>query len=129
MPHNHITCVLTISHPENSSTPALVELATLGLRSGHATSKPPNQHFSFVILNTFVYLNYSFLLPPRGRDSLGAKKWTRGRRVMSSSLVPMKTQRVGKRFTLNLPRAQITSRRCGVVVRIGGASSGVLLVT
>ncbi|GFT55055.1 uncharacterized protein TNCV_2325601 [Trichonephila clavipes] len=53
----------------------------------------------------------------------------RGSHVMSSSPVPLKTRRVGKRCTLNLSRAQTTSRWCGVVVRRGGASSGVVLVT
>ncbi|GFX85210.1 hypothetical protein TNCV_1647571 [Trichonephila clavipes] len=53
----------------------------------------------------------------------------RGWHVMSSSPVPLKNRRVGKRCTLNLPRAQTSSRRCGVVVRRSGASSGVVLVT
>ncbi|GFV02394.1 uncharacterized protein TNCV_1023221 [Trichonephila clavipes] len=51
-----------------------------------------------------------------------------GRYVMSSSPVPLKTCRVGQRCTLNLSRAE-TSSRCGVVVRRGGASSGVVHVT
>ncbi|GFW33836.1 uncharacterized protein TNCV_3589211 [Trichonephila clavipes] len=52
-----------------------------------------------------------------------------GRHVMSSSPVPLKTRRVGQRCTLNLPRAQTSSRCCGMVVRRGGASSGVILPT
>ncbi|GFU02794.1 uncharacterized protein TNCV_1893311, partial [Trichonephila clavipes] len=52
-----------------------------------------------------------------------------GRHVVSSSPVPLKTRRVGKRCTLNLYRAQTSSRWCGVVVRRGSASSGVVLVT
>ncbi|GFT57033.1 uncharacterized protein TNCV_1690981 [Trichonephila clavipes] len=51
------------------------------------------------------------------------------RHVMSSSPVPLKTRRVGERCTLNLSIAQTSSRWCGVVVRRGGASSGVVLVT
>ncbi|GFU82057.1 uncharacterized protein TNCV_517371 [Trichonephila clavipes] len=47
---------------------------------------------------------------------------------MSLSSVPLKTRRVGENCTLNLTRAQTSSRRCGVVVR-RGASSGVVLVT
>ncbi|GFV03857.1 hypothetical protein TNCV_2163761 [Trichonephila clavipes] len=39
---------------------------------------------------------------------------------MSSSLVPLKTHRVGKRCPLNLSRDQTFSRCCGVVVRTGG---------
>ncbi|GFX71064.1 uncharacterized protein TNCV_3648291 [Trichonephila clavipes] len=39
------------------------------------------------------------------------------------------TSRVGQRCTLNLSRAETSSRWCGVVVRRGGASSGVVHVT
>ncbi|GFX36771.1 uncharacterized protein TNCV_5036071 [Trichonephila clavipes] len=49
--------------------------------------------------------------------------------VTSSSPVPLKTCRVGQRCTLNLSRAETSSRWCGVVVRRGGASSGVIHVT
>ncbi|GFX70087.1 uncharacterized protein TNCV_4615251 [Trichonephila clavipes] len=45
--------------------------------------------------------------------------------VTSSSPVPLKTCRVGQRCTLNLSRAEMSSRWCGVVIRRGGASSGV----
>ncbi|GFV78187.1 uncharacterized protein TNCV_1036551 [Trichonephila clavipes] len=48
---------------------------------------------------------------------------------MSSSPVPLKTHRVGQRCTLNLSRAETSSRWCGVVVRRKGASSGVVHVT
>ncbi|GFU69207.1 uncharacterized protein TNCV_3284851 [Trichonephila clavipes] len=40
--------------------------------------------------------------------------------VMSLSPVPQKTRRVGKRCTLNLSRAETSSRWCGVVVMRGG---------
>ncbi|GFU28083.1 uncharacterized protein TNCV_3153951 [Trichonephila clavipes] len=60
-------------------------------------------------------------------------KWYRYRivacLVTSSSPVPLKTRRVGQRCTLNLSRAETSSRWCGVVVRRGGASSGVVHVT
>ncbi|GFV62103.1 uncharacterized protein TNCV_4109061 [Trichonephila clavipes] len=49
--------------------------------------------------------------------------------VTSSCPVPLKTRRVGQRFTLNLSRAETSSRWCGVVVRRRGASSGVVHVT
>ncbi|GFV47094.1 uncharacterized protein TNCV_197891 [Trichonephila clavipes] len=52
-----------------------------------------------------------------------------GRHVMSSSPVPLKTRRVGQRCTLNLSRAETSSRWCGVVDRKEGASSGVVHVT
>ncbi|GFT65969.1 hypothetical protein TNCV_375461 [Trichonephila clavipes] len=40
-----------------------------------------------------------------------------GRHDMSSSLVPIKTRRVGARCTLNMSRAETPSRWCSVVVR------------
>ncbi|GFW98980.1 uncharacterized protein TNCV_1781991 [Trichonephila clavipes] len=49
--------------------------------------------------------------------------------VTSSSPVPLKTLLVGQRCTLNLSRAETSSRWCGVVVRRRGASSGVVHVT
>ncbi|GFV42274.1 uncharacterized protein TNCV_3165051 [Trichonephila clavipes] len=49
--------------------------------------------------------------------------------VTSSRPVPPKTRRVGQRCTLNLSRAETSSRWCGVVVRTGGANSGVVHVT
>ncbi|GFT05775.1 uncharacterized protein TNCV_3925661 [Trichonephila clavipes] len=55
--------------------------------------------------------------------------WTVAGLVMSSSPMPLKTCRVGQRCTLNLSRAEMSSRWCGVVVRRGGASSGVVHVT
>ncbi|GFY26365.1 uncharacterized protein TNCV_25621 [Trichonephila clavipes] len=39
--------------------------------------------------------------------------------LTSSSPVPLKTRRVGQRCTLNLSRAETSSRWCGVVVRRG----------
>ncbi|GFW73103.1 uncharacterized protein TNCV_832221 [Trichonephila clavipes] len=52
----------------------------------------------------------------RGHGSLVVKV---SDRVMSSSRVPLETRRVGKRCTLNLSRAQTSSRWCGVVRRGG----------
>ncbi|GFU18732.1 uncharacterized protein TNCV_1352821 [Trichonephila clavipes] len=49
--------------------------------------------------------------------------------VTSSSPVPLKTRRVGQRCTLKLSGDETSSRWCGVVVRRGGASSGVVHVT
>ncbi|GFT81394.1 uncharacterized protein TNCV_3672751 [Trichonephila clavipes] len=49
--------------------------------------------------------------------------------VTSSSPVPLKSRRAGQRCTLNLSRAETSSRWCGVVVRRGGASSSVIHVT
>ncbi|GFX87621.1 uncharacterized protein TNCV_2465141 [Trichonephila clavipes] len=64
--------------------------------------------------------------------SVGSTKWASaavaewyGHRIVagfvtSSSPVPLKTRRVGQRCTLNLSRAETSSRWCGVVVRRGG---------
>ncbi|GFS61893.1 uncharacterized protein TNCV_2592101 [Trichonephila clavipes] len=67
--------------------------------------------------------------PPREDDRFGmmAKVVVFG--TEGSSPVPLKTRRVGQRCTLNLSRAETSSRWCGVVVRRGGASSGVVHVT
>ncbi|GFX53252.1 uncharacterized protein TNCV_362461 [Trichonephila clavipes] len=51
------------------------------------------------------------------------------RHAMSLIPVPLKTRRVEQRCMLNLSRAETSSRWCGVVVRRGGASSGVVHVT
>ncbi|GFX44281.1 uncharacterized protein TNCV_4376691 [Trichonephila clavipes] len=65
--------------------------------------------------------------------SAAVAEWYRYRTVacfvMGSNPVPLKTLRVGQRCTLNLSRAETSSRWCGVVVRRGGASSGVVHVT
>ncbi|GFU63525.1 hypothetical protein TNCV_1000761 [Trichonephila clavipes] len=49
--------------------------------------------------------------------------------VTSSSPVPLETRRVGERGVSNLTRVQTFFRWCGVVVRRGDASLGVVLVT
>ncbi|GFV64079.1 uncharacterized protein TNCV_2461061 [Trichonephila clavipes] len=67
------------------------------------------------------------------KEVAAVAEWSRYRiaagLVTSSSLVPVKTRRVGERGTLNLSRAQTSSRVCGVVVRRVGASSGIVHVT
>ncbi|GFX42646.1 uncharacterized protein TNCV_2689461 [Trichonephila clavipes] len=66
-------------------------------------------------------------------DVAGVAEWYRYQimacLVMSSSPVSLKTRYVGQRCMLNLSRAETSSRWCGVVVRRGGASSGVVHVT
>ncbi|GFX58154.1 hypothetical protein TNCV_4049121 [Trichonephila clavipes] len=64
-----------------------------------------------------------------GRGSLVVKVSDCGWYIMSSSPVPIKTYRGGERCTLNLSKAQASSRWCSVVVRRLGTSSGVVLVT
>ncbi|GFX51880.1 uncharacterized protein TNCV_3062981 [Trichonephila clavipes] len=69
----------------------------------------------------------------RTKQEAAVAEWYRYRTVAcfvtGSSPVPLKTRRVGQRCTLNLSRAETSSRWCGVVVRRGGASSGVVHVT
>ncbi|GFS84457.1 uncharacterized protein TNCV_4606411 [Trichonephila clavipes] len=52
----------------------------------------------------------------KGCGSPVVKVSDHGRHVMSSSPVPLKTRRVGQRCTLNLSRAETSSRWCDVVV-------------
>ncbi|GFT68497.1 hypothetical protein TNCV_1896941 [Trichonephila clavipes] len=56
-----------------------------------------------------------FRIPPGSCGSPVVKVCDRGRHVMSSSPVPLKTRRVGQQCTLNLSRAETSSRWCGVV--------------
>ncbi|GFW23852.1 hypothetical protein TNCV_945371 [Trichonephila clavipes] len=75
---------------------------------------------------------FSYELPSiteRGCGSPVIKVPDHGRHVMSSSPVPLKTCRVGQRYTLNLSRAQTSSRWYSVVVRREDASSDVVHVT
>ncbi|GFW80701.1 hypothetical protein TNCV_3235531 [Trichonephila clavipes] len=65
----------------------------------------------------------------RGRGSLVVKASDRGWLVTSSSPLPLKTRPVGERCTLNLSRAETSSRWCGVVVRRCDTSSGVVFIT
>ncbi|GFW26169.1 hypothetical protein TNCV_3396651 [Trichonephila clavipes] len=57
--------------------------------------------------------------------SLVVKVSDHGRYFMNLSPVPLKTRRVGERCTINISRAQTSSRWCGVVVRRRADSSGV----
>ncbi|GFY03390.1 uncharacterized protein TNCV_1173481 [Trichonephila clavipes] len=59
-------------------------------------------------------------LSSQGCGSPVVKVSNHGRHVMSSIPVTPKTRRVGQRCTLNLSRAETSSRWCGVVVRRGG---------
>ncbi|GFU08114.1 uncharacterized protein TNCV_1528351 [Trichonephila clavipes] len=73
------------------------------------------------------------VLPKLEEKVAAVAEWYRYRTVAclvtSSSPVPLKIRRVEQRCTLNLSRAETSFRWCGVVVRRGGASSGVVHVT
>ncbi|GFS91873.1 hypothetical protein TNCV_1930581 [Trichonephila clavipes] len=64
-----------------------------------------------------------------GCGSLVIKVSDRSWHVTSSSLVPLKTCRVGERCPFNLSKTQTPSRWCDLVVRRGGTSSSVVPVT
>ncbi|GFW15168.1 uncharacterized protein TNCV_173151 [Trichonephila clavipes] len=92
-------------------------LLEINLPSGQRIRGRRVMSFSLVLLKVAAVANWS-----RYRIVAGL--------VMNSSAVPLKTRRVGQRCTLNLSRAETSSRWCGVVVRRGGtASSGVVHVT
>ncbi|GFV51100.1 uncharacterized protein TNCV_4743771 [Trichonephila clavipes] len=55
-----------------------------------------------------------------GRGILVVKVSDWGSHVTNLNPVPLKTPRVGQRCTLNLSRAETSSRWCGVIVRRGG---------
>ncbi|GFX80750.1 uncharacterized protein TNCV_553901 [Trichonephila clavipes] len=80
-----------------------------------------------------VWHDYTRAFGDGTRNVAAVAEWYRYRTVAcfvtGSSPVPLKTRRVGQRCTLNLSRAETSSRWCGVVVRRGGASSGVVHVT
>ncbi|GFW33992.1 hypothetical protein TNCV_286761 [Trichonephila clavipes] len=52
----------------------------------------------------------------RGHGILVVNVLDRGWRVKSSYRVPLKIRHVGERFTLNLLRAQMSSRWCGILL-------------
>ncbi|GFW13577.1 hypothetical protein TNCV_1210431 [Trichonephila clavipes] len=81
------------------------------------------------IIKQDTYLQVPRFHSKRGCGSLVVNVSDHGRHVMNSSPVLLKTHRVAQRCTLNLSRAETSSRWCGVVVRRGGASSGVVHVT
>ncbi|GFU18279.1 integrase catalytic domain-containing protein [Trichonephila clavipes] len=90
--------------------------------------------FCFTHHNSLIHFSREKTRNPTPTSNLGCgspvvKVSDHGRHVMSSSPVPLKTRRVGQRCTLNLSRVETSSRWCGVVVRRGGASSGVVHVT
>ncbi|PRD35321.1 UNVERIFIED_CONTAM: hypothetical protein NCL1_11868 [Trichonephila clavipes] len=64
-----------------------------------------------------------------GRGSLVVKVLDRGWHVIEFDPSTSKDPLCRERCTLNLSRAQTSSRWCGVVVRRGGVSSGVVLVS
>ncbi|GFV73601.1 uncharacterized protein TNCV_1269811 [Trichonephila clavipes] len=103
----------------------------------------PLDYFLWVASENEIISNQSISITISHFDSLitrsqkqlvaAVAEWYRYRTVVclvrSSNPVPLKTRRVGQRCTLNLSRAETSSRWFGVVVRRGGAISGVIHVT
>ncbi|GFS59967.1 uncharacterized protein TNCV_3957601 [Trichonephila clavipes] len=71
--------------------------------------------------------------PSRREGEATVAEWSRYQivagLVTSSSPVPLKTSRIGEQCTVNLSRAETSSRWCSVIVRRVDASSGVVHVT
>ncbi|GFS82256.1 uncharacterized protein TNCV_3340081 [Trichonephila clavipes] len=110
----------------------LVEMASLNsVQLELILKKMHNSLFTVFTARRFLSSVHTFpmTLKIRGCGSPVVRVSDHGRYVMSSSPVPLKTRRVGQRRTLNLSRAETSSRWCGVVVRRGGASSSVVRVT
>ncbi|PRD32692.1 UNVERIFIED_CONTAM: hypothetical protein NCL1_19675 [Trichonephila clavipes] len=115
------------------------ETRQLNFKSRFNNSKKRNFLLSVSILLPFATpLDFDFhkSLFSSGTLLLGVAavaEWYRYRLVAdivtSSSPVPLKTHRVEQRCTLNLSRAETSSRWCGVVGRKGGDCSGVIHVT
>ncbi|GFU65160.1 uncharacterized protein TNCV_4056301 [Trichonephila clavipes] len=89
----------------------------------HSISIPVGLRLLHTININFTALPPQTCLPhvAWGCGSPVVKVSNHGRHVMSSIPVPLKTRRVGQRCTLNLSRAETSSRWCGVVVRRGGS--------
>ncbi|GFW15159.1 hypothetical protein TNCV_173061 [Trichonephila clavipes] len=94
--------------------------------NNNESSKGPSNADAFSALETAMESSSPF---SGACGSPVVKVSDHGRHVTSSSTVPLKTRHLGARCTLNLPRAQASYRWYGVVVRIRGASLGVVLVT
>ncbi|GFY23223.1 uncharacterized protein TNCV_3764621 [Trichonephila clavipes] len=108
----------SISSPGFEPSPYGTAVSTANHCTGWATRKFES---SIPITTTST-----FRLSVRSRPTSVAAvaEWYRYRTVAcfvtGSSPVPLKTRRVGQRCTLNLSRAETSSRWCGVVVRRGG---------
>ncbi|GFV40190.1 uncharacterized protein TNCV_4462421 [Trichonephila clavipes] len=101
---------------------ALLSECQFHAKSSHDLPSSPRKALSLILKGRL-----------NGKGEAAVAEWYRYRTVAcfvtGSSPVPLKTRRVGQRCTLNLSRAETSSRWCGVVVRSGGASSGVVHVT
>ncbi|GFT19653.1 uncharacterized protein TNCV_2535171 [Trichonephila clavipes] len=123
---NQTSVTTELSYAKVCSNETEQQMAPRGETQNQTTNeKTPENNNTPNFLNFATYINEL--------QEAAVAEWYRYRivacLVTSSSLVPLKTRRVGQRCTLNLSRAETSSRWCGVVVRRGGASSGVVHVT
>ncbi|GFT89846.1 uncharacterized protein TNCV_1665851 [Trichonephila clavipes] len=88
-----------VNHPVPSTTEPSTRLVRVGTDACE----------SIIILTYVAKTMISITI----HGSLVVKVSYRGWRVMSSSGVPLKTRRLGERCTLNLLKAQTSSRWCG----------------
>ncbi|GFX83569.1 uncharacterized protein TNCV_325181 [Trichonephila clavipes] len=122
---------VTSSSPLPVKTRCVGERCTLNLSRAETFSR----WCGMVVRSEWVQaqLECTLLISPDKPLVAAVAEWYRYRTVAclvtSSSPVPLKTRRVGQRCTLNLSSAETSSRWFGVVVRRGGASSGVVHVT
>ncbi|GFU50209.1 retrovirus-related Pol polyprotein from transposon 17.6 [Trichonephila clavipes] len=99
-------------------------------RNNRSRKFMPKREGPYLILALRSPVTYQIADPTNPDQALGTyhvaavAEWYRYRTVAcivtGSSPVPLKTRRVGQRCTLNLSRAETSSRWCGVVVRRGG---------
>ncbi|GFW36375.1 uncharacterized protein TNCV_3712941 [Trichonephila clavipes] len=120
----------TVEPNATASTPATVESdPTASTPTQPSTRSGRKVHLPTRVSQLLILISFSL----RSARVAAVAEWYRYRTVAcfvtGSSPVPLKTRRVGQRCTLNLSRAEMSSRWCGVVVRRGGASSGVVYVT
>ncbi|GFT09380.1 uncharacterized protein TNCV_5062451 [Trichonephila clavipes] len=94
-----------------------------GFPSPMESSAPLLFYAGIIVCNKCLYSSV-FVLYVQVHVVAAVAEWYRYRTVAcfvtGSSPVPLKTRRVGQRCTLNLSRAETSSRWCGVVVRRGG---------
>ncbi|GFX00780.1 uncharacterized protein TNCV_4577471 [Trichonephila clavipes] len=104
-------------HPQQALTvPVLTQQTQKARRS---LPQSDIRYLRMIIFKLWGLTNCFSIISYRGYGSLVVKVSDCGWLVTSSSPVPLKTRRVGERWTLNLSRVQTFSRWCGVVARRG----------
>ncbi|GFX13326.1 uncharacterized protein TNCV_2907491 [Trichonephila clavipes] len=111
-------------NPEDNHLVSMPPKSSIYRNTGTLSSSPPFSQFTSakVTMQEMVHPRHYHLLVQVCLVAAVAE-WYRYRSVAcfvtGSSPVPLKIRRVGQRCTLNLSRAETSSRWCGVVVRRG----------